>query len=322
MNILIADKFEAEGIAALKALGCEVATKAGLDAAGITKAIADTKAQILIVRSTKVPAAVINASPTLKLIIRAGAGVDNIDVPAATAAKLPVCNCPGMNADAVAELTIGLLVCCDRRIPDQVSMLREGKWDKGEFGKARGLKGKTLVIVGIGSIGLGVAKRASAFGMNVIAWSRSLDASLARGKGLGFGGNSRGDLLKAVSAADAVSIHVAATADTKRLANAEFFAAMKTGAMFINTSRGDVVDEAALREAIKSKGIRAGLDVFEGEPADKAASWKPEIASLPGVYATHHCGASTDQAQLAVADETVRIVREFKASGATLNRVN
>lgn len=322
MNILIADKFENEGIQGLKALGCEVASKTGLDAAGITQAIADTKAQVLIVRSTKVPAAVIKASPGLKLIIRAGAGVDNIDVPAATAAKVPVCNCPGMNADAVAELTIGLLVCCDRRIPDQVSMLRDGKWDKGEFGKARGLKGKTLLIVGTGSIGLGTAKRAAAFGMNVVAWSRSLDAASAKAKGVGFAGNSRADLLKALAAADAVSIHVAATADTKKLANAEFFGAMRPGAIFINTSRGDVVDEAALREAIKAKGIRAGLDVFESEPADKAAAWKPEVATMAGVYATHHCGASTDQAQLAVADETVRIVREFKASGATPNRVN
>ena len=322
MNVLIADKFESEGVQGLKSLGCEVATKAGLDPAAMTQAIADTKAQVLIVRSTKVPAPVIQASPGLRLIIRAGAGVDNIDVKAATAARIPVCKGPGMNADAVAELTIGLLVCCDRRIPDQCSMLREGKWDKGEFGKARGLKGRTLLIVGTGSIGMGVARRAQAFGMNVVAWSRSLDASKARSSGLGFAGNSRADLLKSLASADAVSIHVAATADTKKLANAEFFAAMRTGATFINTSRGDVVDEAALRDAIRTRNLRAGLDVFDAEPAEKAAAWKPEVATLPGVYATHHCGASTDQAQLAVADETVRIVREFKSSGATPNRVN
>lgn len=322
MNVLIADKFEAEGVQGLKSLGCEVAVKTGLDAAGIARAIADTKAQVLIVRSTKVPASVIQASPGLKLIIRAGAGVDNIDVKAATAAKLPVCNCPGMNADAVAELTIGLLVCCDRRLPDQCAMLREGKWDKAEFGKARGLKGRTLLVVGTGSIGMGVVTRARAFGMDVVAWSRSLDAAGAKAKGVGFGGSSRADLLKAVASADAVTIHVAATAETKRLCNGEFFAAMKPGAFFLNTSRGDVVEESALREAVRSKGIRAGLDVFEGEPAEKTAAWKPEIATMPGVYAAHHCGASTDQAQSAVAEETVRIVREFKSGGATPNRVN
>ena len=322
MNVLIADKFEAHGVAGLKALGCEVASKAGLDAAAMAKAIADTKAQVLIVRSTKVPASVIEASPGLKLIVRAGAGVDNIDVKAASARGVPVCNCPGMNADAVAELTMGLLVCCDRRIPEQCVLSRQGKWNKGEYSKAPGLKGRTLLVVGTGSIGMGVARRAQAFGMDVVGWSRSLTPDGANAKNIGFGGSTRDDLLKAVGGADAVSIHVAATADTKRMCDAAFFGAMRAGSIFLNTSRGDVVDEAALREAIRAKGIRAGLDVFEGEPAEKTCDWAPEVTTMPGVVVTHHIGASTDQAQLAVADETVRIVREFKAGGATPNRVN
>lgn len=322
MNVLIADKFEAEGVAGLKTLGCEVAAKAGLDAAGILAAIAETRASVLIVRSTKVPAAVIQGSPGLRLIIRAGAGVDNIDVKAASAAGIPVCNCPGMNADAVAELTMGLLVCCDRRIPDQCALSREGRWDKGEFSKARGLKGRTLLVVGTGSIGMGVARRAQAFGMSVVAWSRSLDKERAAALNVGFGGSTRADLLAAVGRADAVSIHVAATTDTRRMCDAEFFAAMRPGTIFLNTSRGDVVDEAALREAVGSRGVRAGLDVFDGEPAEKSCSWSPEVARMPGVYVAHHIGASTDQAQIAVAEETVRIVREFMACGATPNRVN
>lgn len=323
MNILIVDKFEQPGIEALKALGAVVSYEPAAGAEGLPAAIARSSPAILIVRSTKVQAPVIQAAGSLKGIIRAGAGVDNIDVSAATAAGIRVCNCPGMNAVAVAELAMGLLLACDRRIPDQTAALKAGSWNKKEFStRARGLKGSTLGVVGLGAIGEAVASRARAFEMNVVGWSRSLTPAAAKRLGILHGGNDRAALLRMLGQCDAVSVHVAFTPDTKHLCNAEFFSAMKPGAAFINTSRGGVMDEAALREAVKSKGLRVGLDVYENQPATPQAEFKTPTAEIPGAVFTHHCGASTDQAQAAVAEETVRIVKVFAQTGRFENCVN
>ncbi|MCB9844422.1 MAG: hypothetical protein H6811_00335 [Phycisphaeraceae bacterium] len=322
MRVLIADKFEVEGIEALKAHGHEVHVNPDLTPDALPEAIARLVPGVLVVRSTKVPRAAIQASPSLKAIIRAGAGFDNIDINAAGEAGIPVANCPGMNAIAVAELTVGLLICCDRRIPDQVAELRAGRWNKGEFGKSRGLKGRTLGVVGLGAIGEAVIARARALEMPVLAWSRSLTPDRAAKLGAGFGGTSRADLLAMLRRCDAVTIHVAATGETKNMCNAEFFDAMKPGATFINTSRASVVDEAALRVAIKSGGLRAGLDVHDCQPPGKDGSIDSATLELPNVYGTHHCGAGTDQAQLAVAEETVRLIDTLEKTGRLENCVN
>lgn len=322
MNVLIADKLEQSGIDGIKALGCKVTSDAAVAPEGIGAAVGSTGAQVLIVRGKKVPAAAIKESKGLKLIVRAGAGYDTIDVPAASAAGIAVCNCPGMNAVAVAELAMGLLLACDRRIPEETASLRAGMWNKKEFSKARGLKGTTLGVVGTGSIGRELIKRARAFDMKIIAWSRSLTAAAAKDLGAEFGGNDRAGLLSMLARCDSVSLHVAGNDGTKKLADTQFFSAMKKGAYFINTTRGSVVDEAALRQAIQDKGIRAGLDVFENEPATPEGAWDCPTVKLPGVAATHHVGASTDQAQEAVAAETVRIVKVFKETGRFENCVN
>lgn len=160
--------------------------------------------------------------------------------------------------------------------------------------------------------------RAKGFGMPVVAWSRSLTTDMAAELGISLAASPE----DVAAVADIVSVHVALTSDTRGLLGATFFQAMKDGALFINTSRGDVVDEPALVAAIRAKGLRAGLDVFANEPAAGTGEFVTEIANLPGVYGTHHIGASTDQAQEAIAAEAVRIVRVFKETGAVPNAVN
>src|SRR6188768_1286675 len=174
MKVLIADKFEKVGIDGLKELGCEVVSQPDVKAEGLAALIRETDPHILIVRSKKVGTEALSASPALTLVIRAGAGIDTIDVAAASSRGIFVSNCPGKNSIAVAELVLGLILSCDRRIPDQTADLRRGVWTKGEYAKARGLHGRTLGIVGLGQIGREIAKRAQAFGMRVVAWSRQL----------------------------------------------------------------------------------------------------------------------------------------------------
>lgn len=325
MKVLVADKFEQAGLDGLKALGCEVSYEPGAGsggAEGLAAALAKAGPDALVVRSTKVPAGVLQGSRGLRLIVRAGSGVDNIDAGAATAKGIAVCNCPGMNAVAVAELTMALLLCCDRRVPDQTIDARAGKWNKKEYAKGRGLKGTTLGVVGVGAIGRAVIKRAVAFEMKVIAWSRSITREHTHDLGAEWGGTDTPALHAMARKCDAISIHLPATDSTKKLIGKEFLAAMKPGAYLINTSRGSIVDDAALREAIQSKGIRVGLDVYENQPAQPEAPWDVPIAKAPWAVCTHHCGASTDQAQAAVAEEVVRIVRVFRETGRAENCVN
>lgn len=315
-KLLVADKFPVQGLEALKQLGLDVDYRAELDATGLAAALRD--AAILIVRSTKVNAAAIDAAQRLQLIVRAGAGVDNIDAARASALGIYVANCPGKNAAAVAELAMGLLLAADRRIPAATADLRAGNWNKKEYSKAGGLYGRTLGVLGVGRIGELVIERARAFGMNVQACSRSLTPEKAVELGVGF----CPDLYRLAQQSDAVSIHLALNAETHHLVDDRFFAELKPGAILVNTSRGEVVNPAALEKAVREKGIRLALDVFEGEPAGGAAKFELPVRELPGFVGTPHIGASTDQAQEAIAAEAVRIVREYLRSGSVLNCVN
>lgn len=318
MKVLIADKLASSGIDALKESGFDVIVEPGAKGDALIEALRTHSPQVLIVRSTKVPAEAVSASASLELIVRAGAGYDNVDVNTASERGVFVANCPGKNAAAVAELTLGLILAADRAIPDNVIDARNGVWNKGKYGKAQGLKGRTLGVVGLGNIGLAVVRGAQALGMNVVAWSRSLTDERAASLNV-----KRMESPVAVSrASDVVSLHVAATPDTKHLADAEFFGAMKDGAVFVNTTRASVVDEQALTRAINEKGVRAALDVFDGEPAGKDGSFSHSLASHERVYITHHIGASTEQAQDETAAEVVRIIREYRDSGHVPNCVN
>ena len=318
MKVLIADKFERVGIDGLKELGCAVVAQPDLTADALPGAVREVDPHILIVRSTRVSAETLHAGTALTLVIRAGAGIDTIDVAAASSRGIFVSNCPGKNSIAVAELVMGLVLACDRRIPDQVADLRRGKWNKAEYSKARGLYGRTLGVVGLGQIGREVAARAHAFGMRVLAWSRTLTHEEADGLGVAYAQSP----LEVARLSEVVTINVAANTETKHLVNAEFLAAMRPGAYLINTSRGSVVDEAALAQAIADKKLRAGLDVFQNEPVGGTGEFATAILQVPGVYGTHHVGASTDQAQVAIAHEVIRIVQAFRATGEVPNVVN
>lgn len=323
LAVLIADKFEASGVAELERLGCDVTVRPDLAPETLPDALAELSPTILVVRSTKVPAPVIAGAGSLRAIVRAGSGYDNIDTDAADARGIAVCNCPGMNAVAVAELTMGHLIALDRRLPEQDAELRGGHWNKKEYSKALGLKGRHMLVIGTGAIGTEVIQRAKAFGMHVHAQSRSLRHETARALGIEPIEYTREALHRALPEMDAVTVHVASTPDTRDLCDRAFFDAMKPGAMFINTSRGDIVDEAALADAVTNRGVRAAVDVYRGQPSDKACPWKTPLAEARGVlHFSHHCGASTDQAQLAVADEVCRIVREYRDNGRFVNVVN
>jgi D-3-phosphoglycerate dehydrogenase len=317
MRVLIADKFEQSGRDGLNALGCEISFQPDLKDEPLVDAITKAQPDVLIVRGTKVTEAMFAAGP-LKLVVRAGAGYNTIDVAAASRRGIYVANCPGKNSIAVAELAFALILALDRRIADNVIALRAGEWSKKEFSKARGLFGRTLGLVGLGKIGQEMIPRARAFGMPVVAWSRSLTPEKAERLGVA----RMNSPLDVARAADIVSVHVALKPDTKMLINEAFLAAMNDGAYFINTSRGDVVDQTALVEAIHAKGIRAGLDVFAVEPTSAVADFEDPIANETNVYGTHHIGASTDQAQEAIAAETVRIIKTFKETGQVPNVVN
>jgi len=317
MHVLLADKFPAGGIAMLEEMGCKVTSDPQLKDDALTDALSKHQPDILVVRSTKVTAPMLKGS-SLALVVRAGAGYNTIDVTAASQLGIYVANCPGKNSVAVAELTLGLLLSLDRRIPDNVADLRAGKWNKKEYSRAAGLMGRTLGVVGLGNIGREVVIRARAFGMPVVAWSRSLTDERAAELGI-----ERADSpLEVAQRADAVSVHLAQTPETRGIIDAEFFAAMKPGAFFINTSRGDIVDQDALAKAMEDKGLRAGLDVFAQEPAATDKEFSDAIAQRSGLYGTHHIGASTEQSQAAIANETVRIIRSYAETGHVPHCVN
>jgi D-3-phosphoglycerate dehydrogenase len=317
MKILVADKFESSGLDGLAATGSDVLFEPDLKDDALAARLAETGAEVLVVRSTKVGAPVLERARGLALVIRAGAGVNTIDLAAASRQGVFVANCPGKNGIAVAELALGLILALDRRIPENAEALRRGEWNKKEFSKARGIFGRTLGIAGIGTIGREVAARARAFGMRVVGWSRSLTAEKAEALDI----ERASDVRELARRCDVVSVHLAAAPETKGLFGTEFFAAMRPGAFFVNTSRADVVDAAALLAAL-DRGIRAGLDVFPKEPAESKGAFEDALARHPNVVGTHHIGASTDQAQEAIAAETVRIVRTYIETGKVENVVN
>lgn len=317
MRVLVADKLSSFVPGRLQDLGARVEVDAKLEGDSLTAKIAEVDPAVLIVRSTKVTAAHVAAGKALSLVIRAGAGVNTIDLAACSERGIYVANCPGKNAIAVAELAIGHLVNLDRRIADNVASLRAHQWDKKTYGEARGLRGRTLAILGFGAIGKEVAVRARAFGMKLVAWSLFHGDEAER-----YGVEKAATAEAAVASADAVSVHLPFTPETQKRIGASVFSAMKPGAYFINTSRGEVVDQDALAEAVKSRGIRAGLDVFASEPSAAKAAFEDAIVDLPGVYGTCHIGASTDEAEEAVGEEVVRIVSAYKNAEPIPNCVN
>ena len=319
MQLLFADSLPQKTIAELEARGHQCVVDPGLGEADLAGRIPGF--DILVVRSTKVPRSVFEAADRLALVIRAGAGTNTIDTAAAAARGVLVANVPGRNSAAVAELTMGLLLAIDRRIPDNVADLRAGRWDKKTYSKAAGLLGSTLGIVGLGSIGLCVAERAAAFGVKVQTLAKPGRAAYVEARAVDLGIIMRGSLPELISTSDIVSLHVPSSPETRHLVDETFLSHMRPGSILLNTSRGEVIDEAALLQALDTGAVRAGLDVYEDEPGTGTAEWKSALAQHPNVTGTHHIGASTQQAQLAIADGVVEIVDAFVA-GEARNCVN
>lgn len=318
MKVLIADKFEKAGIDKMQQLGCSVAIDPQLSGESLVAAIKEHEPDILVVRSTRVEKPMLEAGCGLSLIIRAGSGFNTIDVATASSRGVHVANCPGMNSVAVAELVFGLILSLDRRIAHNVNDLREGLWNKAEYSKARGLKGSTLGIVGLGMVGKEVAQRAAAFEMHMLYYDVVSHPELEERYGLEK--VSLHDLLKQ---SDWVTLHVPLIEGTRHLIGESNLRLMKPSARLINTSRGEVIDEQALAKALSEGWIAgAGLDVYEQEPSTTKGEFTDPVATLKGLYGTHHIGACTEQAQTAVADEVVRIVKAYMDSGDVPNCVN
>lgn len=333
MKVLVADKFEKSGIDGLETAGCQVLYEPELKDDALTEAIRSSGADVLVVRSTRVTTPMLDAG-RLSLVVRAGAGYNTIDVAGASKRGIYVSNCPGKNAIAVAELAFALILALDRRVPDNVAELRAGRWNKKEYSTARGLYGRTLGLLGIGSIGQEVIRRAAGFGLDVVVWSRRFAGEQRpmtdqEARELGVESALRQIQIElaptpaeVAARVDILSVHLALAPDTKGIVNADLLGRLRPGAFFINTARGEVVDHQALAAAVREKGLRVGLDVYANEPSSPTSEFKDDLLNLPNVYGTHHIGASTDQAQEAIAAETVRIVRSYRDTGHVPNVVN
>lgn len=310
MKILFADKFQQPYLEELKANGHHCDFQPDLSADDLPAHIGD--AEVVIVRSTKVTRAAIEAGSNLKLIIRAGAGTNTIDKTAAAERNIPVCNVPGKNAVAVAELAFGLILAIDRNIPDNVADLRAGRWDKKTYSKADGIMGRNLGIVGLGGIGMALAERAVAFGMTVHVIDKPARDAQTAARLDSLGVKRVADVDTLVAGCDVISFHIPATPETTGMINDDLLAKFQDGAILINTARGEIVDEEALLRALDNKGLRAGLDVFNNEPGAAQGEFDSPLARHPRVYGTHHIGASTEQAQNAIAAEVVAMLAEFE----------
>lgn len=319
MKVLLADALPDAAVQQLKAAGDDVTSLPDLNADTLSDAVAGH--EVLVVRSTRVTATALEAADKLGLIVRAGAGTNTIDLDRAAELGIFVCNVPGKNALAVAELTMGLLIAVDRHIAAGTADLRAGTWNKKAYAKADGLFGRRMGIIGVGDIGIAVAARACAFGIDVVAVTKPgrSHATVARAEAAGI--QWVHDLDELLAICDIISLHVPGAPNTKGMVDADFLAKIKDDAILLNTSRGDVVDEAALIDAMDSRSIRAGLDVFADEPATSTAPFDSTVAKHPSVVATHHVGASTEQAQNAVTDGTLEAIDAYR-TGSPINCVN
>ncbi len=339
MRVLVADAFSSDSLDEIRSLGVEVVHEPELAGEELKSALG--RAGVLVVRGTRVSAAMLEAAPALSLIVRAGADTSNIDVAAASRQGIYVANCPGRNASAVVELTLTLMGCLDRRVPDAINGLWSGRWEKDEYARAKGLAGRRLGVAGVGHIGRGVAKVAQALGMRVHGYGRSLSTNLAQELDI----KRHDSLVELARFSDIFSVHLALSPRTHNIVGRQVLEALPDGAFVINTARHELVDYAALNELIPEKGLRVAVDVAPGEPVERTGSFThplltalaqrgaPEVLAPSGagsggseqeglVYATPHIGASTDSAQAEICAETVRIVRAFITEGEVPNVLN
>ena len=311
MKILITDPVDERCCTILQSEGFEVEYKPGMSPDEIRKAIADSTG--LIVRSqTKVTSEILEAGKMLKVVGRAGAGVDNIDVEAATRHGVIVMNTPGGNTVSTAEHTLSMMMALSRNIPQADRSVREGKWERKKFTGTE-LHSKTLGIIGLGKVGLEVGKRCTSFEMTVIAYDPLLSAEKASAHGIELV-----ELSEIFRRSDFITVHSPLTAETRHLLNAQTIAKCKRGVRIINCARGGIVDEAALYDALVSGYVAgAALDVFEEEPPKNSA-----LAQHPHVVVTPHLGASTEEAQEKVAVQIAHQIADLLHSRGITGSVN
>lgn len=312
MHIVIADQLPASAIELLRSVpGWTIDARSGRSAEELVRDLA--QADALVVRSaTKVTASLMAAAPQLKAVARAGTGVDNVDVPAATERGIVVMNAPGANSISVAELALAFMLSLARQIPAADASMKRGVWEKKKLTGAE-LRGKTLGIVGLGRIGQEVGARARSFGMDLVAHDPFISEQVAGTLGIQL--LSLDDLC---ATSDYITLHLPSTPETRHLFNATRLARCKAGVRIVNTARGELIDEKALADAIEARQVAgAGLDVFEAEPP---ADWR--LAKLPQVIATPHIAASTVEAQEQVGIETAVALRDFLREGVIRNAVN
>jgi len=307
-KIVVADRISEHGLALLRETGWPIATPTAAD---LVRELADAAG--LIVRSaTRVNSELLEKAAVLRVVGRAGVGVDNIDVEAATRRGVLVMNTPGGNAVSVAEHTIALLLSLARSVPQLAAATRAGRWEKSG---AQGIevRGKTLGLVGLGRVGGEVARRARALEMRVVACDPFLSEHAAKDAGAELVAFE-----ELLARADFVSLHTALSPATEKMMNAAALGKMKRGARLINTARGELVDEAALAEALRSGQLAgAALDVFSVEPPRDSP-----LLALPNVIATPHVAGSTEEAQEEVGTQIAQQVRDFLAEGTLRNAVN
>jgi D-3-phosphoglycerate dehydrogenase len=311
MKIIVADDLPSSAVDLLRAEGWTIDARNGRTAAELAIDVADADA--IVVRSaTKVTAELIAAGKNLRAIARAGTGVDNVDVAAASARGIVVMNAPGANSVSVAELAMAMLLALARKTPAADASMKQGKWDKKSF-LGEELRGKTLGLAGLGRIGQEVARRARAFEMTVIAHDPFINANVARNLNIEL--VSLDELCRR---ADFLSLHMPSTPETRHIFNAARLATCKKGLRIINTARGDLIDETALADAIEAGQIGgAALDVFQEEPTKDH-----RLQKLPQVVASPHIAASTREGQELVGVETASALRDFLKSGVIRNAVN
>ncbi len=313
MKVLVADKISPKGVAYLRQQpGLEVVEAYGASPEKVLELVKDVHA-IAVRSETKITAAVFAAAPLLKVVGRAGVGVDNVDVEAATEHGVIVMNTPSGNTIATAELTFTHLLCGARPVPQAAASMKAGQWDRKSFSGIE-LFRKTLGIVGLGRIGGEVAKRAQAFGMRVLAYDPYLAPS--RAKAMQVEGVALDDLLRQ---SDYITVHMPLTDDTKYMIDEAAFEKCKKGLRIFNCARGGIIKETALIAALKSgKVAAAGLDVYEAEPLAKDS----ELRTLPNVVLTPHLGASTAEAQESVGIEIAEQIADVLNGGVIRNAVN
>jgi len=311
-RVLVADDLSAEGVRILRAAGLAVDVKVGLKPEELEAVIGDYDA-VAVRSATKITAKVLEKATRLKVVGRAGVGVDNVDLPAATRRGVVVMNTPGGSSVTVAELTVAMIMALSRHIAQATSSVKAGKWEKKRF-QGRELAGKTLGVVGIGNIGSVVVDRCQAMKMRVLAYDPFISAEAAANMGVELV-----SLEELWRAADVVSLHVPLTDLTRNLVNARTLAQMKKGALLVNCARGGIVDEKALAEALASGHLGgAALDVFEKEPP---AADHP-LFKVDNFIATPHIGASTEEAQAAVAVAIAEQLALYLSQGVVKNAVN